>query len=238
MESKAPNLECYTPTFKPWLEHNEEFAKYVAVTAGRTLIGIDRLWYLYTLAKQAVNISGSWYECGVYKGGSAAMLAKILTDFAPDKKLLLFDTFEGMPPTDSTVDSHIKGDFADTSFESVKAFIEMAADLDGICYCGGCIPESFVWVCDDERESSFAHVDVDIYDSVKACTEFIYPLLAAGGIIIYDDYGFSQCYGARKAVDEFFKDKPEYPIILQSGQAIVIAQDDCDEDYDCDKAIK
>jgi O-methyltransferase len=40
--------------------------------------------------------------------------------------------------------------------------------------------------------------------------------------MVFDDYGFPTCPGARKAVDEFFANKPETPIVLDTGQAIAI----------------
>jgi hypothetical protein len=49
----------------------------------------------------------------------------------------------------------------------------------------------------------------------------IYPRLAPGGFMVFDDYGFKECQGARLAVDEYFEDKPEFPIALRTGQALV-----------------
>ena len=43
----------------------------------------------------------------------------------------------------------------------------------------------------------------------------------SGGIIIYDDCGYPSCPGARRAGDEFYADKPERPLVLNTGQAIV-----------------
>lgn len=40
--------------------------------------------------------------------------------------------------------------------------------------------------------------------------------------MVFDDYGFPTCPGARKAVDEFFADKRETPIVLPTGQAVAI----------------
>jgi hypothetical protein len=40
--------------------------------------------------------------------------------------------------------------------------------------------------------------------------------------MVFDDYDFPSCPGARIAVDEFFFDKPEFPIVLPSGQCVVI----------------
>jgi hypothetical protein len=48
-------------------------------------------------------------------------------------------------------------------------------------------------------------LDTDWYESTKIELEILYPLLEPGGILIIDDYGHFS--GARKAVDEYFKNK-------------------------------
>jgi O-methyltransferase len=42
--------------------------------------------------------------------------------------------------------------------------------------------------------------------------------------MLFDDYGFYTCPGAKMAVDEFFADKSEMPIYLLGGQCFVIKQ--------------
>lgn len=69
---------------------------------------------------------------------------------------------------------------------------------------------------------AFAHIDLDIYQSILDSCRFIYPRLSPGGVIVFDDYGFMSCPGAREAVDRFFADKLEIPLVLPTGQAIVI----------------
>ena len=48
-------------------------------------------------------------------------------------------------------------------------------------------------------------LDTDWYESTKAELEVLFPRLSKNGILIIDDYGHWK--GARKAVDEYFKDK-------------------------------
>lgn len=49
-------------------------------------------------------------------------------------------------------------------------------------------------------------LDTDWYESTKVELEVLYPRLRPGGVLIIDDYGYWQ--GARKAVDEYFADRP------------------------------
>jgi hypothetical protein len=51
---------------------------------------------------------------------------------------------------------------------------------------------------------------------------FFYQRVSPRGVIICDDYGFTSCYGARKAVNDFFADKPESVIHVPTGQALIV----------------
>ena len=46
--------------------------------------------------------------------------------------------------------------------------------------------------------------------------------MVAGGVLLFDEYAFAAARGEKDAVDEFFADKPESPITLPTGQAIVL----------------
>jgi O-methyltransferase len=71
-----------------------------------------------------------------------------------------------------------------------------------------------------------AHIDVDIHGSVLDCCSFFYPRTVPGGILVFDDYGFRSCPGARQAVDEFFKTRPARLLWLPTGQAVVVRSAD------------
>jgi O-methyltransferase len=169
------------------------------------------------LLRQALRIEGDIAECGVYRGGTAAMIAKTIAEYGSHgKKFFLFDTFSGMPDTDKARDLHKKGDLADTSAEEVERFVnepEIAVIRKGF------IPETFLGL--ESRRFAFAHIDVDIYKSIIDSLEFIWPRLATGGFIVFDDYGFPSCPGARQAVDHFFAKTDVNPLCLPTGQAVV-----------------
>lgn len=141
------------------------------------------------------------------------LLAKRLA--AAQRRFRLFDTFEGMPETDAARDLHKAGDFCDTSLEAVQSRLRG----DFVHFHKGLIPATFSGL--ESARVAFAHVDVDIYSAILACCEFIFPRLCVGGFMIFDDYGFPSCPGARSAVDEFFLRRTAIPLVLPTGQALV-----------------
>ena len=92
--------------------------------------------------------------------------------------------------------------------------------IDRIDFHAGCFPDTATGLGD--KRFAFVHVDADIYCSVHDACEFFYPRLVPGGVIVFDDYGFPSCPGARAAVDEFFDGRPEQPLYLGTGQALVV----------------
>lgn len=222
MDLSWEKQQLYQPTYKPWLDPNTEFAEWMQLITPYTLVPADRCWVLFSLGIQALSSYplGQFWECGVYKGGTALLLAKIVEKWRSDASvgLNLFDSFEGLPKTGELDLGHSKGDFADTSMESVRALFGDRLRIP-IRISKGLIPSTFVQFQD--QKIAFAHIDIDLYASVMACCEFIYPRLVRGSFMVFDDYGFVQCYGARIAVDRFFEDKPEVPLVLHTGQAVI-----------------
>ena len=213
-----PDAQFYKPYFSPWLGYGE-FKPFVEAAEKYTLVTADRCYVLYQFGKQALNLGGEFWECGVYKGGTAILLANVIAEYGKGSgtMLHLFDTFEGMPDVNAQKDWHKSGDFKDTSEEAVKARV---GHPDIVITHKGFIPDSFKGL--DSSKISFAHIDVDIYQSILDSLNFIYPRMTSGGFIIFDDYGFPTCPGARQAVDEFFFGKPEKPLAMPSGQCVVV----------------
>src|SRR5260370_4702312 len=121
-----------------------------------------------------------------------------------------------MPKTHQNKDLHREGDFFDTSLDSVKSYL---ADFDNVEFVPGLIPQTLAVV--SARMFCFVHIDLDIYSAILAATSFFYERLPKGGVLLYDDYGYASCPGARLAVDEFFASKPEFPQVMSTGQCIV-----------------
>lgn len=196
-------------------DDDKEFMKLYEEIRKYTLVGEERAYTLYQLTKKVNNLNGDVAEIGVYKGGTAKLFAKMLDNTG--KGLYLFDTFEGIPMVNSELDWHKQGDFSGTSFGTVK---NLLSDFKNVQIVKGIFPKTAEPI--HNKKFCLVHVDVDIYQSVKDCCEFFYPRMAHSGIMVFDDYGFPTCPGAKKAVDGFFRDKPDVGLYLLTGQYVVI----------------
>jgi hypothetical protein len=184
-----------------------------ARSEGRILMSLPEIFHLHRLAAATVSVPGETAEVGVFKGGSA----KIIAAAQGSRSLYLFDTFSGMPREDRAFDPDRSGGFAGTSIESVAAYL---GDSPSIVFRPGAFPESAGSLPPDLR-FSFVHLDADLYLSTRAGLEYFYPRLSPGGVILAHDYGAPKCPGVRKAWDEFFAEKPVTPIFLPPRQVYV-----------------
>jgi O-methyltransferase len=177
-----------------------------------TMLDFDRAYILFQAAQATSDIDGSSAECGVYKGGSSALIATINTE----KRHIALDTFDGFPDVISEMDVHKKGGFSDTSITAVR---NLFAEYRNIVMMKGAFSQSFEKL--QQETFSFVHVDADLYRSTLECCDFFYGRLSQGGIMLFDDYLVPDTPGVKKAVDEYFAVKNEFPIILPTMQAIV-----------------
>lgn len=196
---------------------DEAFEKAVQKVKSFTMLERDRLFTLWQFAKQAKILSGAMAQVGVFRGGSARLIAYATEGNA--KPFYLFDTFKGMPKVNESIDLHKEGDFIDTSLDSVK---ERFSNTKNVIFCQGIFPAT----ADPAKNEkfSFVYIDVDIYQSTLDSLKFFYPKMLSGGFIVFDDYMGKNTPGVKKALDEFLSDKKEVPIITTVGQCVIIKQ--------------
>jgi predicted O-methyltransferase YrrM len=176
------------------------YNQYIEISFGGTqntsILG-SKLQYL---AQKAVGIaekglSGDIAECGVYKGGSARLLATIFNN----KNILLFDSFEGMLESDQVNNGHQKGDFSDVGLSEVKSYL---SDKTNCLFFPGWIPESAKYLTDEKF--CFVHLDLDLYQSTKNAIEIFWPRLVPGGAMVFDDWEWQNCPGVKLSITEYF----------------------------------
>ena len=194
-----------------------ETCQQLAAAGVVSLVDRFRMLVLKQLLLSTAPLDGEVWELGVYRGGTAALIRNTLAATPPAPRFRMFDTFSGMPATDPARDLHRAGDFADVSLADVQALVGADPFLD---FRPGLVPETLVGL--EDRAVRFAHVDLDIHAPIAAAIAFIFPRMPAGGIMLFDDYGFATCPGARLAIDEAFRGRSIPVIVLPTGQAFVI----------------
>ncbi len=193
----------------------------------RSLVKIDRCFMLYQFAKHAALLPhGDVAQVGVYKGGTAKMIAYCFSKTS--KKFFLFDTFEGLPAlsekdkreTDVTRKVSVEGtvkQFGDVHLEDVREYF---ADCQNVEFKKGLFPETARGL--EGRKFCFVYLDADLYQSTKDGLEFFYPKMVPGGVIMLDDYRTSNWPGVEKAVREFQEENHISPITTTWWQGLII----------------
>jgi hypothetical protein len=165
------------------------------------------------------GIEGDVAELGVYKGNSAFLLSKYAQRV--NSTCYLFDTFEGFDSNDLSGLAAVENKFMDTSLEYVK---ETVGEKNTI-YVKGYFPDSLEQI--DEIDSfCLVHLDCDLGKPFIASLDYFYPKIKRGGFLIMHDHSSLHWVGAKKAIDDFFRNKKEYiiPIPDKSGTCVIRKQ--------------
>lgn len=168
-----------------------------------------RLRGLYRAVREvtARGIPGDIVECGSAKGGSAALMALTAQQTGINRKVWVFDTFEGLPAP--TLDDGPDYEDALAAMGQCRGTLE---EIDSLFKRVGVRNYQLVkgLVQETLREPpvhqiAVLHLDVDWYEPMRACLTQLWGLIASGGVVQIDDYGFWA--GARKATDEFILER-------------------------------
>jgi len=211
-----PTYRFKWPQLDWW--NNDDFNHYLEKFNEKAGMNSDRHWMLKQLLRLTSSVPGDTVECGVYLGASSYLICK--SNEASEnynRYHFIFDSFEGLSiPSENDGQHWNEGDLS-ASIEEVKRYL---SDFSNVEFLKGWIPSRFTELAD--HTFSFVHIDVDLFQPTLDSMEFFYPRMNTGGIILCDDYGFSTCTGATKAIDGYLEDKSEKMISLCSGGGFII----------------
>lgn len=184
------------------------------------------------------NIKGDVIELGVNDGIKIFQAIRNQQLFKySDRHFFLYDTFCGMPKPGKNDHSLLKknnshelqkwkslknNNFIDwnyTSFEQVYKNMEGTSyDINKIHLIKGdilkTIPNNF------HNKIALLRIDSDWEESHRHALFHLYDKVIKNGVIIFDDYG--GYYGAKKAVDSFFKLKNKPLLLFTSAKEVVM----------------
>ena len=176
---------------------------------GKTFLNADRLYTLWQAVERMPATAQAAVEIGVFKGGSAKLVAEAM--LASNRVIPFFacDTFQGHAVVDESIDGRhrvgkqFKSQNASVSTPRVVKYLKK---YEFVQVLEGDIRET-ASAFENQRAFGMVHIDVDVYPITKFCLEFFAPRLVVGGTIVVDDYGFTTCKGVKKAVDDFVSER-------------------------------
>jgi O-methyltransferase len=151
-----------------------------------------RLATLELLCRRLVHVPGAAAELGVYRGFFARCINRLL----PDRKLYLFDSFEGFTE-DSGAAEAFQAAHRNTAVDKVLAIMPHP---EAVTVRPGFFPESL-----DGLEERFCLVslDVDFYQTTLDGLRYFWPRLERGGYLLLHDWGSPKLPGVAKALADY-----------------------------------
>lgn len=175
-----------------------------------TIVDVPRLKLLYELTKELDSqvIPGDLVTCGVFRGGSSAVLAGANRESGVQRDSWLFDSFEGLPePTErdghEVQEMYYKGWCAASEDDVRRLFARLDLMNSNVHIVKGwfqdTLPGSSI------QQIALLHIDADWYNSVRICLTTLFDRVRSNGVIVLDDYGSWE--GCRDATNDFFSEQ-------------------------------
>ncbi|HRV75883.1 MAG: class I SAM-dependent methyltransferase [Candidatus Nomurabacteria bacterium] len=161
-----------------------------------------------------IDTEGDVCEFGCFAGTTSLFLQRLLIKNKSNKKLYLYDSFNGLPEK-SQVDQSTSGkEFVSGELLATKSQLKLNFKKANLP-----LPKiKKAWFkdlkqTDIPKKISFAFLDGDFYTSIKDSLNLIQNRIQKGGIIIVDDYDSPALPGAKLATDEFLKQNKNFRLL-------------------------
>jgi O-methyltransferase len=181
---------------------------------------VERLVSLYwgLTSTLRAGVPGDVVEVGCNAGYTSVWLQTAIRTVDPVRKLVLFDSFEGMP-NPGPDDMHLpRGECRATQGQVVDNFTSFGLPLPKI------VPGWFdATLSRLSGQICFGYIDSDHYASILTSLKHVWPRLSSGGLLMIDDYcdksrnarAWDGLPGVRKACEEFFS--PDLKVEVIAG---------------------
>lgn len=179
------------------------------------------VWRIHVLcwcAHNSLKAEGDFVECGVFRGLSTAVAARVLDFGRQPRAWYLYDTFEGIP-----ADQLNAGQVSPPYFQQAglyESVVKRFADYANVHVVRGRVPEVLA-----ERapgKVAFLHLDLNSAVAEAAALEFFAERFSPGAFVVLDDYGWRGFRAQKLEADRIFG-RLDKPIMeLPTGQGIVM----------------
>jgi hypothetical protein len=183
-----------------------------------TMVGRQRLRNLRRAVESVIDegVPGDIIEAGVWRGGASILARAVLAERGvTDRKVIVADSFEGLPPpspdhpADRGSKLHTYSQLA-VSVEEVQAnFARFGLLDDQVVFLKGWFRDTMPRV--EAPALAVMRLDGDMYESTIDPLVHLYDRLSSGGWVILDDYEASP--PVQQAVRDFFAPRGDAPPI-------------------------
>ena len=157
------------------------------------------------------QVEGSLVEMGCGQGGCGAMMAHTTEQNGSDRKIFLFDSFEGLSEIKEEdlkgalkAEDHLKAGYLKVSEEMPKEALRAvgAKKPENVKVVKGWFEDTLPGIKQELGTIAILRLDADLYEPTLYCLEELWDQIADGGYVVVDDY--KNWVGARRALYEFF----------------------------------
>jgi O-methyltransferase len=184
-----------------------------------TMLQPDQLIHLAGLVDNvmAENVGGDLVECGVWRGGASFLMAdRLRRASVRDRKVWLFDSFEGLPPAEQIdgprameYGKHTENPWYLDNCRASLEEVQQSANELGLSSYTELVKGWFDQTLPAHRSRvgpiAILQLDCDWYSSVRCCLDNLYDQVAPGGYVVVDDYYTWD--GCAVAVHQFLGDR-------------------------------
>jgi hypothetical protein len=173
-------------------------------------------WRTHTLcwaAESCLGVPGDYVECGSYQGYSMDVVLRYLAGL-PDRHCFLYDLFD---PAGGDGEGRRLPAHAATLFENVRARFEQ---WQNVTVTRGKVPQILAEIA--PARIAFMHIDMNNADAERGALDVLFDRVSPGGIIVFDDYGWSAYHRQKVSADEFMREHGHSVLELPTGQGMVV----------------
>lgn len=162
---------------------------------GNSILGDNEAAIYPFLIWQTMKVKGDIIECGVYRGGSLALIVKACKVLNRNSDIYGLDTFEGFP-----YDIHKESASAQDCFDNVD-YNKLCRIFKGsrVKLIRGRFSKTLKLF--KHHTFSFINLDCDLRRSYKECIGFLLPRMNKGGIMYFHDYNSASFYGCNEVIE-------------------------------------
>jgi hypothetical protein len=214
--AKGPSTDALPPHYE------EALARFA--DAGMVLtIPRERLGKLLEVWWQTRTTRGDVIECGAYRGATSLFIALLGRLNGVAQRVLMLDTFAGMPAVCGYDLSRRHGEFrpAPDQVDLIRSQAKALGVDDRVEIYQGLFAETLPALVAREPSFALVHIDANIYQGTLDACRFTIPRVVRGGAVVFDDYNGVCDLGARLAIDEYFAGQGIKPVALTACSAWV-----------------